>query len=353
MTDDDKPDKKKTTHFHAFITFILAILVIALIAGFVITWKSLRTKQTDTLSATEVLQDQQKTQQATITQLQTALNAESKENLTQKQLIEDNQNMLHQMHAELNNNPSEWLITQTTHLLKLANMALYFEHNIPVTVDILKEADQRLYSTGNPALMPVRQLIAEDIASLEANPDIDIAGIYLRLQAIMLQAKRLPLIKLQFHQDADQSTQTKTASSGFKRALNEFTKGLNQLVVVRHNNHMVNPLLTETQASLLRETLQLQFNQAQWAVLHRQALIYQGAITNLASIIKQYYLTNAQSSAILAALDKLKQIEVKPALPVIHDALAALNSYQQQNLKHSTPVHKLSKKTLTSQSKTS
>ena len=59
--------------------------------------------------------------------------------------------------------PSDWLLHETEYLIRVAARSLWLEQDTAATVSLLKEADSRLNELNDPAFLPARELIHQDI----------------------------------------------------------------------------------------------------------------------------------------------------------------------------------------------
>jgi uroporphyrin-3 C-methyltransferase len=72
--------------------------------------------------------------------------------------------------------------------------------------------------------------------------------------------------------------------------------------------------------------------QAQWAVIHSNAAVYQSSLQQATSWIQQYFANNEPTTqAMLSVLDALQKVNIQPELPDITPALQALNEALQRN----------------------
>jgi uroporphyrin-3 C-methyltransferase len=84
-----------------------------------------------------------------------------------------------------------WMLAEIEHLLRIANHRVRLENDFKGGIRALETADQRLRELGDPAALPVRSAIAEEIARLENVERPDLAGIALRLQSTAEQVDGL------------------------------------------------------------------------------------------------------------------------------------------------------------------
>ena len=59
------------------------------------------------------------------------------------------------------------MFSEVEYLLRLANQRLQLERDVEGAAALLRTADARLEEANNPALVPVRRAIAEELAALK------------------------------------------------------------------------------------------------------------------------------------------------------------------------------------------
>jgi uroporphyrin-3 C-methyltransferase len=247
-----------------------------------------------------------------------------------------NQATLARLVDSLSSNHSSWLIADAEHLMKLANVTLHFSDNVPTTILLLETADDRLASTDNPALYPVRKLLAEEVVALQAVPKVDRAGLFLKLQALSKATVKLPLVINSYQQDkVDNLLGKSTAAkqSIWQRAWHSFDKALSKVLIIRKRHKQVEPLISPKQHVVLQQNIALIYSQAQWAALHKQPEVYQASLQQLVKLIPEYFVPDNKTQAIQAELQKLLKVNVAPSLPNISASLTALQNYKQQQQK--------------------
>ncbi len=83
---------------------------------------------------------------------------------------------------------------------------------------------------------------------------------------------------------------------------------LKKLVVVRHNEEEVQPLLSPLHQALLRDSIRLDLQQAQWALLQNNPKVYNLSLTHALQNIKRNFAENEQSTqALIKQLQDLQE----------------------------------------------
>ncbi len=177
------------------------------------------------------------------------------------------------------------VLIEVNYLVKLAAFHLIFESNIILARQLLKTADQWIAMDQIPALWPLRQVFAQDIAMLDAAPTVDLPGLVARVGALSQQAEELPEVPvsvLQKKSDViaipDQPAKTSTTLGKLKHFTSAIGDALSNMVVVSRDNKLAPSLLTTEQRIYVVTNIQSQLTLAEWAAVHRQAAIYEQSL---------------------------------------------------------------------------
>lgn len=297
----------------AIISIVIAILILAL--SFM-AWRQLHIKLSSIDSFSQQLQQnmQQNEQQ---TQLLFSL---------QQKTLNNNEKVIEHL-MKLNSRQDDQLtIREIEYLVRLSIYNLTFVNDTTTAKTLLEMANERAQSLNNPALMNLRQVLANDIATLNAVPKIDIAGLMIRINALISQIPELPLIPTHLNinnqpKSVPENTQNQPL---WKRFSNHVTQSLKEMVVIRHHEQPVEPLLSPTQQAYLVQSIQSQLSQAQWAILHQNSQIYQHSLRQASDWIRRYFIQNQASTvSMLSALADLQAVPIKPPVPDLSNALKA------------------------------
>ena len=235
--------------------------------------------------------------------------------------------VLTQLSQEQDTDERDWLHAEAAYLLRLANQRLQLEGDVEGAAALLRTADARLADADNPALTPVRREIANELAALDAVPQVDRTGIYLALNA---QQERVAGLRLsqEIEERAVTSSIEQPPTGTFQRQLARFGEELKDLVVIRQHDEALEALITQEQESYLRQSLRLILEQSQLALLKEEPELYEASIDKALELLNGYYDTEREETqSVIARLQELKQAEVKPELPDISASQQALASF--------------------------
>ncbi|WOG28433.1 uroporphyrinogen-III C-methyltransferase [Endozoicomonas sp. 8E] len=242
-----------------------------------------------------------------------------------------------------------WKLAEVEYLLSLANQRLLMSSDIQSAKALLDSADKMLLELDNYNLYPVREALAEDIASLNGLPDLDQEGLYLKLEALTRQIDQLPLMEKKTLQQplatvpkssAMPSAGTPSASApstetakwqavALSMLKNTWESFVSLFRFTPDRDQKITSLLSPEESIIIRQNLQLMLEQAKLSVLSRDQAIYNSSLQQASNWIEKYFpLSGAQATAMLDELKALDKITVKPVTINISRALSLLKSSQ-------------------------
>jgi len=312
-----KPRKRIFLGFSVFVTFVIAVVALVLV---IIVWSNKWPLMTNTPAPQN--QEAFAQLQSTVNQLSQQVDTMNTTLTTEQQSIANSKAAVEKVLSQVSQSQDLWQLEDASHLLQVANYTLSFSHNVKTTVALLETADSRLKNLQDPDVYSIRQAIAKEITSLQAVNQVDVPGIYSQLQALSEQATKLPLVEDRFKQNDDNNylQEKKAQETG------SFAKGmwhaLSQVVVIRHHDQPIQPLLSRASHTILMQNMYLEFLQAQWGLLHQQQTVYQASLQQLVSMLNDYFVeTSSQVQQVVTSLQALEKINVNPAVPNIGDSL--------------------------------
>lgn len=226
---------------------------------------------------------------------------------------------------------NDWLLTEAEYLLKLANHRLLLERDVTTAIVALQSADDRLREVADPALLSIRKRIADDINALRSVPQPDLAGMSFTLSSLADDVERLPLATPdpKTHQQLEQADETKNIES-WRELPAAMWRDLKSLVVIRHHDKPIQPLLAPEQRFFLTQNLKLQLEQARLALLNGETQVYRERLQQTSQWIEQYF--DTEQTAVKQSLEQLSNLaekDIHPKLPDISDTYKALVNYRE------------------------
>ncbi len=214
---------------------------------------------------------------------------------------------------------TDWKIANAYYLSRLAFYNTNIARNKDIAIKLLTTAKQQLDDIYTKPISQARQALSNNIAALREVPSFDTEDVLQQIIAIDKQVKSLPLAnpyKDVANKQKSAKTTTHKVPSSWEQGLDQTWQSLRKLVIIRHRNQPITPILAPNQQAYLLQNIHLLLQQAQWAVLQKQQKIYQSSLQQVTTAIKTYFNTDEQATqSILENVDKLMLIDVNPTLP--------------------------------------
>lgn len=256
----------------------------------------------------------------------------------QQRLIQDASNKIQQISQFNDQNKTKFLIIKIYNLIQSAKFCLTIDKDPITALRLLTSANQELSAAADPALINIKNIIEQDIASLQIYTKVDILKTSLKIEFVNNELMKLVSPQIKFPTinapsttqktdtkipDTQNSSLQKTASHLFSRFLQQSNDILNKTFVIRTQTKSLKLEPEERYSLILNSELKLQI--AEWALLHNQNDIYQNNIKEIADSLQSYslYFPSTQIAPILKALVELQQIDLRP-LPNLDNAEQAI-----------------------------
>lgn len=219
----------------------------------------------------------------------------------------------------------QWLLAESALLLRQAERLARMEHDAIAVAEALMLADSLLAAIDDPALRPVREVLARDLQRLHRLPAVDRVGLYLRLDAVMAGLENWPLADMA--PLATPSAVEAQPGAWYQRG-QQWLARLRGLVVLRPREARDQALLAPAEVGLLQQNIRLQLQQAQWAVLHAEPAVYAASLKRARVWADRFEAADPQVNAALVALAGLAGASVAAPEISIAPTLKALAAYQ-------------------------
>ncbi len=186
------------------------------------------------------------------------------------------------LRAEFSRGADHWGLAEAEQLLIIANQRLQLANDAKSARKALQLADDRLRRIADPALAPVRELLAGEIVALGGVPAVDVAGTLNALAALSRGVEKLPLagdVSADAGPDPVASPPDGEAAgddsgpSSWAWVQNLFTD-LGALVQVETDGEPLAPILSGQVRWMMFEKTRLTLESAQLAFLRQQGGAY-------------------------------------------------------------------------------
>ncbi len=269
-------------------------------------------------------------QQQLITQLTEASKQLSSNFLSladsQQTLVKTTENVFNITHR----NQKQWLLSEVSYLLSLANQRLLVSRDIKTAVAALKAANNRLHDLADPGLLNLRKTIADEVAQLNLLTQPDINGIAFSLDNISVMVTQLPFkTAQQKHIEKTQRTEkVELASLDQESFLSPVWERLKTLVSIKKHSRDIRATETVIEKADIDNQLRYRIEASRLALINQNTKIFNHEIKSALTLISTYYDQNDNRVAtLLTELTSLSTLNLLPELPDITGSWLKLQKF--------------------------
>jgi uroporphyrin-3 C-methyltransferase len=227
--------------------------------------------------------------------------------------------------------PSDWLQAEAEYLLRLANHRLQLEGDIKGAETLLGNADERLKEADNPSLFAVREAIAQERLSLSALAPVDKSGLFFAIAALENRIDQLPLPLGPEDRSSVNSGLGKASADSETPIWQTLWQEAKSLIVVRHRDEAITPLLPPQESMYLRHNLRLTLQQAQIALMKEDSPLYKTLMQQASDWVGDHFDTKQHlTQTVLKELGQLAKGSIHNQRPDISASLQLLRDLQKQ-----------------------
>lgn len=271
-----------------------------------------------------LLKQQTKTQLKLQEELKTKLdNLKQAQNTVQEKIAQTDQQLQSFMNLKSMQN-QDWLLIKARYYLEMAQLNAYWANDLNAAIVLLSQADKSLDKQQSPKIFEIRQAMAKEINLLKAVPKIDTTGLLSQLDAAQLSVSQLksPALLDKTFENTDPTTNSTT--NWQTRIINNVSS-LKKLVVVRRDDEEISPLMSPLFESIIKESIALNLQSAQWAVLNHDTAVFQLALKQALANLKKFDEKASDNAALIKQLSDLQKITITQPRTKIDLALPLLN----------------------------
>ena len=233
------------------------------------------------------------------------------------------------------NPKDEWILAEALYLSRLATQRLLIERSSESAIALLLEADKLLLKFDDANLAHVRNALSKEIASLRTLNKIDAQGIIFELNAISEEVNKLSILNLLATQKDTSKTDNKEEVENLEnkkqlslgKFFRNFGEQLEEAIKVRRFDSDIQPLITEHDLSVVRNNIDLHFQQAIYSVMREEKDLFELSLKNIVADLKNYFHMNPKSSNLLQRIQQISLLSIEQKLPKIGYSSELLNSY--------------------------
>ena len=160
---------------------------------------------------------------------------------------------------------------------RLASQRLIIERSAQSALTLLIETDKLLARFNDPKLNFVRDALSQEITSLRLLDKVDHSGIIFELNSLANEIEKLKIVELT---GGPRSSHDKLSNSdsnsgnddqlGINRIGNLISDKFANIVRIRRFDTTIQPIISSEDMHLIRQSIQLQFQQAIYAVIREE-----------------------------------------------------------------------------------
>ena len=235
------------------------------------------------------------------------------EQLTRQQLLATGEKSNVKKQSE-----QHWKIAEVQYLLKVASHHLHLNRDAQTTITALKAADKELISISLPSLLPLRHLLAKDIANLQQYEAADLGTVIIAIDDLSDRLKLKLTSKTGLSGSDSAAARATDQNSGKKSStlLNRMKARLDETVVIkRYDNKLAKRIKGDTQ-QVRYELIRLKLETLKLLALKSQPNAYQIQLRQLSRILNEEHIDWLDNS-VLKALSNLEELNVRTKLPTL------------------------------------
>jgi len=222
---------------------------------------------------------------------------------------------------------NSWQLAEVEYLMRIAQHKLILENDFEGAAITLQAASDRIATTGDMGLLPVRVKISDEIAELKTRRRADLVGMTLKLSQLGYQIR---VLKPGFQPRLGDAVEVKkempvAADAGsLEKAKSYLVNFANSLFKVKHDTKSP-PTQTEALVINVGETLEDNLKLARWSVLERDDFQFKRLMKETIGLFEGYFnLDDAANHDFYTQLKELQKAEIKPEKPDINGSLEML-----------------------------
>lgn len=236
--------------------------------------------------------------------------------------------------ATLQGGRARFQLAAVEELLLLAHDRVALSKDVTSAVTALELAEARLAALADPRLLPVREALSSERLALLAAPRPDLTGAALALGSLLERSASLPLrARVPSRFDAVAAVETAepekspTASEWPARLWAGTKAALGAVFRIQREARPVDRLLPPEQEALIHTLLALKLEGARLALLRQEPTSTRDLIDGALRWLDLYYVAgDARVLATRAELERLRTLDLNPALPLPTKALEKLRA---------------------------
>jgi uroporphyrin-3 C-methyltransferase len=235
---------------------------------------------------------------------------------------------LESLYQELSRSRDDWVLAEVEQTLAIASQQLQLAGNVRAALAALQTADARLARSDRPQFLGLRKVIGRDIERLKAAPDLDVAGMTLRIDQVIAAIDQLPLlVDGRPSAPAAKQAATETEAGWWARSWRAIWDEFKGLVRVQRLDVADSSLIAPDGRYFLKENVKLRLLHARLALLQRDEAAFRADVRAAQGWLTRYFDTRQKPvAAAVQTLAQLSAASVNVELPTLADSLNAVRA---------------------------
>lgn len=301
ITVNKTPSGPKKCVFRArFRCFVLLLIFLfmggALLFGGRYVWRTL-----------DLMKLRQESQQIDLKKLQGQVAQLMDETGTQKKNFET-------LSGQLNFSKSEWVYSSAFYLVQQAIFQLRLNNNATAQL-LLENAEKMLSNISSSEVRDIKVQLSQVIEVLKVTKKVDQTTLIAQIDQLKSQVDALPLVVLG----------PVVSKSSAESSSHKVWEQIKELVVIRHHDKSIEPLMEPSQALYLKQNLNLLLERASLAILYRDASLYQNTLQKAKQWVERFFdRREKRTKDFVQTLDALMKVNIMPVAPQVSGTLAGI-----------------------------
>ena len=225
----------------------------------------------------------------------------------------------------------QWRITEVEYLLRIANLRLLLDRNVPITIALLDTADKILAQIDDFSLHDIRSKVVSELEQLRNLEPIDQQGISLRIRELQGRIDGLPVGLPDLVSVSKEHSEDTAQGRGY---WNRIVDGLESIILIRHHDsNPVRPLIDDQAIMIVKQQMRLSLDRALIALIRQDAGSFLLGIDDTSSLVTNHFDDrNETTRKFLDFLQSLREATITQKLPDISGSLQLLKTKRTQTV---------------------
>ncbi len=262
--------------------------------------------------------------------------------VTQQQNIQNQLSQVHQENAVIaatlqtlsERRPNDWLLAEANYLITLAGHKLWLERDTPTAIKLLETADQRISTLRLPNLLPVREAIHQDIATLKLIPADVSTQLALSVKGLMDGIASLTLLTFQLPEEIDtqENVSVQPEKTWQDNVIANLSKLFDNIIRVKHREAPVAPLISEQQQWLVKQSLRFALEQVYTSILQQDSEQYDAWLIESNRLIGEHFDVSDPAVRVFQhRVSELQNTTISHSLPSDLNAIKAIRPHLEKS----------------------